>query len=126
MKLGKHPARRDPRTLKLAQFLSETAPAAPDAMDWFSGITDWGNMRNDELGCCTCSALGHALQAWSAATGSKYTVPDETVVSAYSAIAGYDPQTGANDDGAVEIDVLNWFRKNGFGGKQLLAYADPY
>lgn len=131
MKLGKHPARIDPRTLKLARFLSDTAPAAPDAMDWFSGITSWGMMRNDTVGDCTCAAMGHIRQSQSAALGTEYTVGDDVVISAYSAITGYDPsQTrpdGSNptDNGANELDVLNWVRKNGFGGKQLLAYADP-
>lgn len=125
MKLGKHPARNDPRTLKLAQFFSDTAPIAPDAMDWFSGITAWGMMANDNLGDCTCAALGHALQAWSAATGSEYTVHDQVIVDAYSKWCGYVPGDESTDQGGNEIDVLNSFRRDGLGGKTLLAYADP-
>jgi len=121
-KLGKLAVRHDPRTLKLGNYLG-AIPELPAAMDWFSGIKDWGMMGNDKIGLCTCAALGHMLQAESAALGSEYTVPDATVIAAYSAITGYDPETGANDNGAVELDVLNWFRQNGFGGKSLLAYA---
>src|SRR5947209_12290743 len=124
MKLGKHPARIDPRTLRLARFLRETAPPAPDAMDWFSAISSWGMMANDDLGDCTCAALGHALQAWSAAIGSEYTIPDSAVVDAYSRWCGYVPGDESTDQGGVEIDVLNQFRRDGLGGKQLLAYAD--
>ncbi len=45
------------------------------------------------------------------------------ILSAYSAITGYDPKTGANDNGAVETDVLNYWRKTGIAGHQILAYT---
>src|SRR3954471_16998599 len=89
MKLGKHPPQRDPlahlKAPVMARFLSETAPSIPDEFDWMSGISDWGMMRNDTVGCCTFAGLGHAIQAMSAATESKYTVPDSTVIQGYSA-----------------------------------------
>ena len=45
------------------------------------------------------------------------------VLGAYSAITGYDPATGDNDTGAVETDVLNYWRKTGVAGHKILAYA---
>jgi hypothetical protein len=123
MKLGKHPARIDPRTLKLARFLRETAPAAPDVLDWFSGISDFGMMRNNDLGDCTCAALGHALQTVSAATGSEYTVHDDVVVDAYSRWCGYVRGDESTDQGGVELDILKQFRRDGLGGKTLLAFT---
>jgi hypothetical protein len=134
MKLGKHPPRFDVLTSRrkfaMAQFLSETAPVTPDAMDWLSGISDWGMMQNDKIGLCTVAGLGHKLQSQSAATGSKYTVSDDLVIRDYSAITGYDPrQTDADgynptDNGANELDVIQWFERNGFGGETLLGHAD--
>jgi hypothetical protein len=129
LKLGKHPARRDPRTLKLARFLSETAPAAPDVLDWFSGIEDFGMMANDKRGNCTIAGLAHGLQTQSAATGSEYTVSDAVVMDAYARWCGFDPskdqEDGFNptDRGGVELDVLKQFRRDGLGGKSLLAFT---
>src|SRR5438270_2072554 len=123
MKLGKQSARVDKRTLKLARFLHETAPVTPDVLDWFSGVSDFGVMRNNDLGNCTCAALGHALQTVSAATGSEYTVQDDVVVDAYSRWCGYVRGDESTDQGGVELDVLKAFRRDGLGGKQLLAFT---
>jgi hypothetical protein len=134
MKFGKHPPQFDLLTSKrrftMAQFLSDTAPAAPDSMDWFSRISDWGMMRNDKVGCCTYAGLGHMRQAQSAATGSVYTVSDDTVISGYSALTGYDPSQDRDDgdnptdQGANELDVIKWVERNGFGGDTLVGHAD--
>jgi hypothetical protein len=48
---------------------------------------------------------------------------DADIITAYSAVSGYDPQTGANDNGAVEIDVLNYWRNTGIANRKIWAYA---
>jgi hypothetical protein len=58
MRLGKFPRRHDRRTLKMARYLTAALPPAPASADWTSGITDWGMMLNDQLGCCV---LGDTL-----------------------------------------------------------------
>jgi hypothetical protein len=83
-------------------------------------------MVNDRIGDCTCAAAGHMIQSWSAnAAGAEGEIvpTDDQVVAAYSAISGYDPQTGANDNGAAELDVLNFWRQTGIAGNQLTAFA---
>lgn len=127
MKLGRNPTRHDPRTLRLSKYLAPDLPPAPAAMDWQSKIVDWGMMENDTIGDCTCAAAGHYVQVIHAATGPVYTPPNEAIVGAYSALSGYDPKTGANDNGCVELDVLNYLRKYGLSGEELIAYAavDP-
>lgn len=124
VKLGKKEAKKDPRTLRLARY-TEALPAPPPITDWLSGITGWGMMKNDSLGDCTCAAIGHACQVWSAATGPIFTASDEQVVQLYEQACGYDPSNPSTDQGGVELDVLNFWRKNGFAGNQLVAYADP-
>ena len=80
-------------------------------------------MANDRLGDCTCAAAGHMIECWTA-NASKEKVPtDASIIAAYSAITGYDPHTGENDNGAVELDVLNYWRKRGIAGSQISAYA---
>ena len=78
---------------------------------------------NDQIGDCTCAAAGHMEQAWTSAASTLVTVPDSAVLSLYEQVSGYDPRTGANDDGAVMQDVLNQWRKVGLGGHTILGFA---
>lgn len=82
-------------------------------------------MANDRLGDCTCAAAGHLIQGWTTSdgTGSTYVASDAEIITAYSAVSGYDPKTGANDNGAVCLDVLNYWRHTGIAGHKIYAYA---
>ena len=124
MKLGKRLARLDARTLRLAKYMKDLPPA-PDTVDYSKGNTSWGMMLNDSLGDCTCAGIGHAIQVVTLnATGTMFTPPDADVLTAYEA-QGYVPGNPGTDNGAVELDVLNYVRTVGMSGKKLLAYADP-
>jgi hypothetical protein len=55
-------------------------------------------------------------------------VPTESdVLTVYSAVSGYDPATGANDNGAAITDVLNYWQTTGIAGHKILGWAqvDP-
>lgn len=123
MKLGKLPPKKDARTLRLASYLRKTLPLAPLEQHWEFGIQNWGMMLNDQLGDCTCASAGHMIRTWSANIGKEILVSDQEIQEAYEAVSGYDPQTGLNDNGAYELDVLNYWRKNGIGGQSIYAYA---
>jgi hypothetical protein len=124
LKLGKHPARHDPRTLLLASYATPALPAPPATMNLAKKVKGpWGMMDNDQLGDCTCAAAGHLIMEWTANAQSKmFTPPDQQIVDAYSAITGYNPTTGANDNGAVELDVLNYWRQQGIAGHKVAAF----
>ena len=51
------------------------------------------------------------------------TIPDSDIVKAYSDVSGYNPNTGANDNGAAALDVLNYWRKTGVSNHTIYAYA---
>jgi hypothetical protein len=124
LKLGKAVARHDPRTLLLASYVSGTLPTPPTSLDLTTKVKSWGMMENDQLGDCTCAAAGHLLMEWTANSGKKtFTPTDKQIVAAYSAITGYNPITGANDNGAVEVDVLNYWRQSGIAGHKIGAYV---
>jgi len=124
LKLGKQVARHDPRTLLLASYVTHALPTPPPAFDLTTKVKAWGMMENDQIGDCTCAAAGHLLMEWTANAGKKmFTPTDKQVVAAYSAITGYNPTTGANDNGAVEIDVLNYWRQTGIAGHKIGAYV---
>lgn len=123
-KLGRLPA--DPTTpkLKLASFLSSTGIAYPENRDWLSKVSSWPMYLNDRLGDCTCATVGHLVQVFNRyGQNTDVRVSDSDVLRAYEAVSGYNPATGANDDGAVVQDVLSYWRKTGVGGHKILAFA---
>jgi hypothetical protein len=122
-KLGKLPPRHDARTLRLSNYISQPLAQPPEAVDWGKAVSDWGMMRNDELGCCTCAAAGHTIQTWTGNVGLLAGPSDADIVAAYSAVSGYDPSTGDNDNGAVMLDVLRLWRKTGIGSHMIGAFA---
>lgn len=123
MKLGKKPARHDERTLKLASYL-KPLPTPPTSCDYTKGVVDWGMMLNDTLGDCTIAGVGHAVQVWTLNRTGEVTVPDSVILQYYEQWDGYNPADSSTDQGGVELDVLNKWRKAGFDGHALLAYAD--
>jgi hypothetical protein len=125
MKLGRKAIKTDSRTLKLGDYLTPSLPPPPPTADWTKGVTSWGMMKNDTLGDCTIAGVGHAIQVWSAHNGGMSTVPDPTVEKYYEKWDGYVPGNPSTDNGGVELDVLNDWRKQGFAGHALLAFADP-
>lgn len=125
MKLGRKAIKRDSRTLRMACYLTSALPAPPVAVDWTKSIKKFGMMKNDVLGDCTIAGCAHAIQVWSANIDSEITLFDSTVESYYEQWDGYNPNDPDSDQGGIELDVLNKWRKLGLAGHDLLAYADP-
>jgi hypothetical protein len=125
-KLGKAEAFHDSRTLLLADYLQqESLPPAPAQYYYATnvGAGAWGMMGNDKIGDCTCAAAGHLIMEWTDDNNAMVTPTDTQIISAYSAITGYNPATGKNDTGAVEVKVLNFWRKTGIATHKIMAYA---
>lgn len=124
IKLGKKAPRYDERTLHLADYLNtDVLPTIPSQMSWSAKVPQWYMMHNDTVGDCTCAAAGHQIMAWTANASSEVIPSDNDIIAAYSAVSGYDPSTGENDNGAVEIDVLNYWRKTGIANHKIDAYV---
>lgn len=124
MKLGKLAPRHDPRTLLFATYFRDQAlPPPPSSEDWGSRIKTWPMMANDSIGDCTTAAAGHMIEQWTTYAGKTTTPSDTAVIAAYSAVSGYNPRTGTNDNGAVEIDVLNYWRHTGIAKHKIMAYV---
>lgn len=124
LKLGLLPRKVDQRTLTGADYIDPKMAVPPASVDYTQGITDWGMFLNDKIGCCTCSAAPHMRKIWSKlVTGTEVSDVDADVLKAYEDVTGYDPATGQNDNGANEIDVLNYWRKTGIGGEKILAFV---
>jgi hypothetical protein len=83
--------------------------------------------KNDVIGDCTIASAAHMIELWTASTGAERSPTDEQVVAMYSAVTGYDPRNPQTDQGAVELDVLNYWRKTGLAGDRIYAFVqvDP-
>jgi hypothetical protein len=116
MKLGKRAPRLDPRTLRLAKYMG-ALPSAPSHCDVAPGRS-WPMFANDRLSDCTCAAVGHQIEAWGGHTPSEL-----DVVRMYEAVSGYTPSDSSTDRGAVELDVLRYWRKTGIEGDRITAFG---
>lgn len=122
VKLGKKAVRHDPRTLKMARY-TVALPDPPAECNLTAKITNLGIMLNDQLGDCTCAAIGHMVQAWTAEDGAQVIIPDADILKAYETFCGYNPADPSTDQGGVELDVLNGWRQLGVAGHKITAYA---
>lgn len=124
IKLGKAPARHDPRTLQLAKYIPAKAIAAPPVKDdWSKKVKNWPMMGNDTLGDCTCACAGHMIEQWTTYAGTQMVPKDADILKAYEAVGGYVPGDPSTDRGAVILDVLNYWRATGVAGHKILAFA---
>lgn len=124
VRLGRNPKREDSRTMKLARYLaSDVLPIIPPMMNWGTAVPDWKMFLNDALGDCTAAAAAHVILSHTANRNAPIILSDDDVLKVYEATGGYVPGDPSTDNGAVEIDVLNFWRNSGIGGHKILAYA---
>lgn len=126
LKLGRGPVKHDKRTLRMLAYVTAKLPAPPAALAPPT-VKSWPMFGNDRLGDCTIAAIGHMIQAWTAAIGALKTL-SLTVIKRVYWLTGTPPAKtgvpgGPTDDGRSELDILNYFRKTGVGGHRILAFT---
>jgi hypothetical protein len=79
---------------------------------------------NDRLGDCTIAAAAHMTQLWTAMSG-RPALPTETMVEKMYYAIGRTENPGQQkpDNGLVELDVLNYWRKHGIASERAFAFA---
>lgn len=114
MKLGRIAPRTD-RLSALPLFPDYTArlPEPPSSVTWSDKVKSWPMLANDSVGDCTVAAVAHLIQLWTAANGAGVVPTDQEVLEFYSAVTGYDPADPSTDQGAVMVDVLSAWHKQG-------------
>jgi hypothetical protein len=124
-KLGKLPAKNDPRDFGLNKYLLPSAlPAVPKGdIDWTKPVKRWPKFLNDQIGDCTCAGAAHVIMTAHANVNRYFTPLDAQVLKAYQDISGYDPRDPNTDRGAYLTDVLNYWRKTGIAGNKIGAYV---
>lgn len=122
VKLGKHAARPDKRTLRFSKY-AKKLDAPPASVDWTGKVPSWPMLANDQLGDCTCAGAGHMVECWLANVGVQFTPTDAQTIAMYEAVGGYVPGNESTDNGANELDVLNYWRQTGFANHKIAAFA---
>lgn len=128
LQLGKQPASYDSRDLRYADVRTTLSlppippPGGGYGMDF--GADGWlmlGNGPDDSVfsgfqGCGDCAWAGPAHEVMESCKNAGRAVPQfsgKTVVDQYAQYSGYDPQTGAGDNGSNVREVLAWRQKTG-------------
>lgn len=135
MKLGRLPRAYNPAIPHLSALLAgrrRTLAPAPPSCDYTTALpSDLGMMGNNSLGDCTCAALGHALQVWTANANPPIdTEPDSNIIQMYSEACGYRLGDPSTDNGGVEQDVLTYATlsgipvSNGGGRHRISAFVE--
>ena len=115
-KLGKLAPKLDERTLKFKSYFAQLPPL-PTSVDWTGKVPNWLMLGNDQYGDCTCASMGHLEMLWTSQTSTEYIPTDTETLAAYTNISGFNPADPNTDNGAAELDVLNYWRKTGFGSR---------
>jgi hypothetical protein len=118
LRLGKKPPKRDPRTLRLAKYMTrEALPPAPTSKDYTPKVMAAGGFpmyANDRYGCCAEADGGHQEETWIFNAGGSVNFTDQNILSVYSAVTGFNPNDPSTDQGTYWLDLLNYWRKVGY------------
>lgn len=125
MKLGKLAPRHDARTLQLRRYVDTSRLPTPPAETARAAArkTPFQMYGNDTAGDCTIAGVGNFTQFWHSLTGEGTPLTQDQVLAEYEGLTGYRPGDPSTDNGAVELDVLNAWRKGGIGGHSITAFA---
>lgn len=121
VRLGKMPARHDPRTFDYAKYRTGLA-TAPLQADWSTGVP-FAMLSNDKYGDCVEAGYAHQVQIWGDKAGNTFVPTDAEVLSAYTAITGFNPNDPSTDKGTDILTAMGYWQKTGLGGQKITAYA---
>lgn len=94
----------------------------PQSKIWGTKVSKWTSMLSPPLQICTIAGAGHLIQTWTSELGKEVLLPDSVIQDAYSQFSGYDPKSGAGDDGAVLPGFLDYWASTGVGGHTINRY----
>jgi hypothetical protein len=127
LRFGKHPPKKDYRTLRFKNYLTSKLESPPASYDVLPTVfkklktTDVTKLfpmdGNDTYGDCTIAALAHAITVYSGLIGKKKDWSQQSMIKLYFHL------TGGVDSGLNELDVLNYWRANKVDRDKIFAYA---
>ena len=116
LKLGRLPAVRPAALKDLSVYATGPLPTPPRTVEVPQG--PYPIDGNDRLGDCTYAGVDHLNRAWNTLTGESDRLPTETQIE-----AAYFKETGGEDTGCVEADVLKRWHTQGLFGEKIAGYA---
>jgi hypothetical protein len=119
MKYGKKPARINSVQLKLCDYFDHkiVLPKIPAEFGHDRLVTAYGMLGNDRVGDCVFAGAAHETMLWNREAGRTIAFSDDSVLSDYSAVTGFDPSqtdpvTGENPtDGGTDVQVAASYRR---------------
>lgn len=113
--LGKKAATPGAVKLRLADFLVPAdLPPIPAEYGHENLLgTDWQMFANDKFGDCVWAGGGHEHMLWTAEAGAPAAFTDAGILAAYAAVTGFNPRTGADDDGTDMLAACKYRQKTG-------------
>jgi hypothetical protein len=112
-RLGRKAYDRTRPNVKIRRLRSATLTPPAQSDWWTDAMATMG--LNDQIGCCTMADQSHSTtQLQWFGQNRTLVVPDQEILKGYSAVSGYDPKTGRNDNGATLQDAFDYMRKTGF------------
>lgn len=113
MKLGKLPPKHDPRTYKLTAPIKQAQITPPAEWDWSKGI-HYDMSGNAVYGDCAFASRTAILLTWTSLAQAPIRLSTDETLQDYAQCTGFNPQTGANDNGTILLDALNMWQREGF------------
>jgi len=112
LKTGKLPATFDARDFKLATVAE--LPLAPKGPFGYGRLySDWGMLGNDQYGDCAWAGPAHETMLFNRIfKGHDVPFTTDAVLSDYAS-TGFDPKTGANDNGTYCRQMFGYRRSTG-------------
>ncbi len=101
----------------------------PVAVNYWSKVSNWGELGNDSWGDCTCACDGHiAMQQTAYGLGKADQVTTDEALLAYKMVGGFNVNAGPpgdnpTDKGATIQAALEYLRKTGIAGFKIAAYG---
>jgi hypothetical protein len=127
LRFGKHPAKRDYRTLRFKDYLKAGIAAAPAQFNVLTtvyqnlGISDPTQLfpmdGNNQYGDCTMAAAAHAITVYNGLTKANVIMDQADLVKLYFQL------TGGVDSGLDEMKVLNYWQSTGIDAQKILAFV---
>jgi len=126
-RFGKHPPKRDYRTLRFKSYLKPGIAPPPASVNTLTRV--YADLKinnpaklfpmdgNDKLGDCTIAGVAHSITTYRALVKKDTIPPPKTVEKLYFQL------TGGADTGLNELDVLNYWQSNGALGEKILAFV---
>lgn len=114
--LGKMPARPHAVTFKMADFIDKTMlPKPPKSFGHEDLITEpWQMLGNDQFGDCVLAGAAHETMIWSRAGGRSIAgFTDDSVISDYSAVTGFNRNDPSTDNGTDMQQAASYRRTVG-------------